>query len=50
MTILSGWVRKKLAFALLKIIIQYFVLFPKLIREIPLFWNSILLDLHEVEL
>ena len=32
---------KKLVFALFKNIIQHFTIFPKLIREMSLFWNSI---------
>ena len=31
----------KLAFALFKKTIQHFAIFPKLIREMLLFWNSI---------
>ena len=32
---------KKMAFALLKKTIQHFVIFLKLIKEMPLFWNLI---------
>ena len=32
---------KKLAFAFFKKTIQHFAIFPKLIREMSLFWNSI---------